>query len=821
VAEPLTTIRRTADGRVWLLGGGHALEYAKGAVSAVALPIGSAAVAPVDLEAAAGKLWVATSKKLTVLNDGRYRVFGAGQEFGGARLLTLLAGHDGTAWIGTDRGLFLLTAGAKAPEKAPWLGSEAVLSLCEDAEGNVWAGSGSSGLHVLRPRTFAAEPPTAGEGTTAVVESTDGAIVFGTRDRGVFRLGSAGAVPIVPISALTSPVILSLAPGLHGDLWAGTPDGLNHIEGGRVRRYTAADGLPDDFVRSVYAGRDGTVWVGTRHGLAHLRENGAIRTLTRADGLGSDSIGPMLGAGTRPDAGGDPWVGTAAGLTRLHDGKPENFSPNRDGSGAIVTALVQDGVDGLWVALHHGGLAHFRGGRFQPVRSRALPEEIAGLALDRAGFLWLRATRGVYRVPAGVLAACGAAACDASVSRYGTADGLPSDEITAEGMPSLWPVGSGELLFATRKGLAQADGLHVPVNRVPPPVAIERFAVDDVGQSLTGNPVQIDSGHHSFTFDYAGLSYTLPSKNRYRYMLEGFDRDWVDAGARRTAYYTSLPGRRYRFRVLAANNDGIWNETGAELRFSVRPPFYLRPWFYALAMLALAAAVLLLLQLRVQRVRGQFALVLNERNRVAREIHDTLAQDLVSVSLQLELLAQMMRANKLEPAAETIRETRALVKKGLDDARQSIWDLRANVTEGSLPAQIRRAAEQLADRLPATQVKVGGAYRKLDPTTEKEVLRITQESLLNVERHAAATGVLVSLQYGSDSLRLEVKDDGVGFSHAEARHKDGHYGVRGMEERAAALGGELTIASMPGQGTTVALNLPLPCAQGSGQGMPA
>ena len=207
------------------------------------------------------------------------------------------------------------------------------------------------------------------------------------------------------------------------------------------------------------------------------------------------------------------------------------------------------------------------------------------------------------------------------------------------------------------------DPAHFRVNLVPPPVALERFAVDDVTQPLhaADYSITVPAGHNHFQFDYAGLSFVAPQKVRYRFMLEGFDHDWTEAGSRRTAYYTNIPPGHYTFRVQAANNDGVWNTQGAALAFELRPHFYQTALVLCAAGgAALAAFIVLLLRLRLLRAEREFRAVLGERNRIAREIHDTLAQGYVGISVQLEVLSELLRHNKVEAAAKHLDKTRGL-----------------------------------------------------------------------------------------------------------------------------------------------------------------
>ncbi len=818
---PVTSLVQAADGSVFLLCGRAVWRYRRGSVTRVAAPEVTEPI--LDFEASSQTtMWMRTAHAVTLTGAGTQRTWRVGHELPGSHLETLQVDREGTAWVGTDRGLFTLTAeDAGHLTTVDVLRAEAVLSILEDREGNVWVGTETSGLHVLRPRSFRSETAAFHNAVSSVIEASDGAMWFGTRDDGVRRIAHDRVDTPVPASALTSPVVLSMAPGLAGDVWVGTPDGLNHIQHGAVRKYIAADGLPDEFVRSVLVDRRGTVWIGTRYGLAKI-ENGKIVVATQANGLGSDAIGSLL-LQRAPTAAEDAlWVATAAGLSRVRDGKTATFPGQAAGSGeaagasAIVTALAEDASGAIWVGLHGQGLNRFADGRFARIASSELPSEISALAVDEDKQLWVLANHRLSRVPVAALDACatGRKPCALKAKQYGVLDGMPTDEILPQGFPYLTQTTQHELWVATRKGIAVAEPAHLARNAVPPPVALERFAIDDVAQPLTAT-IQAAAKHQRYTFDYVGLSYTMPSRTRYRYMLEGLDRGWIDAGSRRTAYYTSLPAGAYRFRVLAANNDGVWNEGGAEVSFAVLPPFYQTLWFYALLVLTLAAGVLLLLRLRVQRIERRFALVLGERNRVAREIHDTLAQDLVSVSLQLQLVSQLVKTDHLPQATLQLEETRSLVKKGLESARQSIWNLRANTAGDDLPARLQAAVKRYAQRHTAPELKIGGAFRKLPVNLEDEVMRIAEESLSNIDRHAAAERVTVELRYDRDTLLLAVRDDGRGFAHDDARELEGHYGLRGMRERAAILHAEMTIISKQGEGTCVRLIVPLGAGEGA------
>jgi len=386
---------------------------------------------------------------------------------------------------------------------------------------------------------------------------------------------------------------------------------------------------------------------------------------------------------------------------------------------------------------------------------------------------------------------------------------LRSRETATNSHPSAWRSRDGHLWFATPKGLVEVDPAHFPVNSVPPGVALERFAIDDATMALhaADASMRIPAGHVHFEFDYAGLSFVAPQKVRYRYMLEGFDHGWTEAGARRTAYYTNIPAGHYTFRVQAANNDGVWNTEGAALKFELRPHFYQTLWFYALLLLAAAGVVAAAQRVRLARAEREFNAVLAERNRIAREIHDTLAQGYVGISVQLEVLSELLRLCKVDAAAKQLDLTRGYVREGLADARQSIWALRSQDSgETTLPVNLRRMVQAAGSDELEAEFGIFGAYRPLAPGTEREILRVAQEAIHNVKKHADAGRLTVQLEYGPSEIALEVRDDGRGFATGQAV-EHGHFGLTGMRERAALIGADLELASEPGGGTTVRLRV--------------
>jgi ligand-binding sensor domain-containing protein/signal transduction histidine kinase len=767
--------------------------------------------------------------------------FAVGKELPGSRIESVYADREGDLWVGTNRGLArIVPGGAAAPatvERMPAsdpLASNAVVSLLEDREGDLWAGTEAAGLHILRDARFLMLGTSDGlnsDAATAIVEDTHAGLpVFwiGTRDAGLNRVvalpdGTRTVTALTTANGLLSNVILSLASGPDGGLWVGTPDGLNHIANGSVASYTSADGLPDDFIRSVLAAPDGSVWIGTRRGLTNL-EHGHFLNYTVRDGLGSDLVGALA---LSPE--GSLWIATLGGLSRLREGKIENFTTADGLSSNVITALAAAPNGAMWMGTQGDGLNLWDGKQFRAVNRRgltgagALPSAIHAIAPATAGLnqLWLATDAGLTRLDLAATEACATKRdCDLNLAHgvsFSTADGLRSRETSSNSHPTVSRAADGTLWFTTPRGVVVVDPLHFPPTPPAPPVALERFAVDDrdLFQGPAGSALRIRAGALRFQFDYAGLSFAAPQKLRYQYMLEGFDHVWTDAGARRTAYYTNIPPGAYRFRVRAALGDAAFASAAdiasyapseAALSFVLQPRYYQTVWFRALAVLAVVALILLVFRRRVLRVEREFGAVMGERNRIAREIHDTLAQGYVGISLQLEILGQLLRHGRADAAAKHLKMTQEMVRDGLNDARQSIWALRSqDIGEQTLPIRLRRLVEP-ASQAPASQAQAGGglqahlevygAYRALPPEAEQEILRIAQEAIQNVKKHAAASRLGVRLEAGG-----------------RTRAQQGHYGLTGMRERAALIQGRIAIISQPGMGATVRLTVPAPETQ--------
>lgn len=732
-----------------------------------------------------------------------------------ARVNLLFCDQAGAIWIATSAGIARYFNG-KLDSRTPREGFSVsrVLSIAEDREGDLWFGTESGGVDILRDRaftTYGAENGISEDHILSVAQDRAGKVWLGTNGGGLDytnpnAVDKKGFLALTTANGLSSNIILSIAVAPNGDLWAGTPDGLDRIQGSSVTRFTSADGLADDFVRSLYFDSQGTLWIGTRRGLSQFRD-GKFTTWTTLDGLGSNLVGAIVEAN-----GGGLWIGTLNGLTRMRDHKFRDYT-TRDGlSNNVITALHQDSDGTLWIGTDGGGLSRWRNGVFKVVSTTgaALPPNVYSILADDGGNLWLGSNIGIYRVNREALNQyVDGAIPSVRVERFGIADGMKISETSSGGHPAASRLRNGALWFATLKGAAAVDPARLDSNRVPPPIAIEQFSVDDKPQIETGPAsLKIPAGARRFAFEYAALSFVAPGKVRFRYRLEGFDRHWIDAGSQRSAYYTNLPPGHYTFHVTAANNDGVWSASPASLAFDLRPYFYQTIWFYVLLCIAIALLGYFIYVGRMRHVESRYKAVLAERSRIAREIHDTLAQGFVALSVQLQIVDRAL-PDSPESARQHLNEAQELARTGLDDARRAIWELRSqNAENNDLASRLKQMAERVTAQSDIkTQIEVHGAYRPISEHTESELLRIGQEAVTNVVRHAAASQINIQLHFSRRRVKMTIADDGRGFSGEAPAVPNGHFGIIGMRERVQQMGGNFRVSSKPGEGTQIQVDV--------------
>ncbi len=850
--ENVVAILSDAQGVVWIAGDQGIQAYDKGKWKAVYT--GSVTEFTKSQQ---GILWAATDRGIGKIENGKLRFEPEPTLLHGAEVETILADHAGDLWIGTSAGLAVLDGQSTASystrnglpgnsvhsifedrEGAVWVSTDhgvarfvdgkmdvfttqdglsapLVLSIFEDQEGSLWLGTDAGGMTMLRNQVFTSYTAADGlpeENTKTIFASQDHAtgqdsvVWIGTDGGGLVRMLQQSFQTIRAKNGLASNIVLAIAQDTQDDLWVGTPDGLDHIQkDGHIAHLTSADGLADDFVRSLLADGDGSLWIGTRHGLSHWK-NGAVETYTQMDGLNSDFIGALA-----RDSKRDLWVGTLNGLNEWKQGKFSSYTVHDGLSSDIITALYADSKGALWIGTKGGGLNRMKNGRlFSYGNVDSIPQNIYGFIQDNSGNLWISSDRGIFKLSLASLDNfVDGRAKNVSIVAYGTADGMPTSQCSSGGHPVVSKSADGALWFATPRGVTSIQPENAAYNTTPPPVAMEQVSID--GKVVPSNaPLRVAPGHTRYAFRYAGLSFIAPQSVRFRYRLEGFDPSWIDAGTRRQAEYTNLKPGTYRFRVIAENNDNVWNDTGTSFSFQVEPHIYQTLWFYLALCVMLAFATYELYRLRVRQMQSQFGAVLAERNRIAREIHDTLAQGLVGISLQLEI-AKRVLADSNHAVKEHLESAISLVGSSLSEARRSIWDLRSqNSGAVDIPARLSEIVQQIKKKSTAEIVlEIHGAYRSIPEATAQELVKITQEAVINAVRHAEARNILVQVNYGSSSVQVLVADDGRGFTEEEAIHAStgGHFGLIGMKERAKMIQAALLVESQNGNGTKIMLKI--------------
>jgi ligand-binding sensor domain-containing protein/signal transduction histidine kinase len=753
-------------------------------------------------ETNSGLLWLGTL-------DGLYQVDREGRTLTvtlpNSRVSALRIDREGALWIATAGGVARLRGEQlETFTTSDGLSSNLVLSLFEDREGSMWIGTEAGGLNLLKSKkfnTFTTKEGLPSDLVKVIYQDPQGGIWIGSNGGGLTLFKNGKFTTWTTRDGLSSDVVLSLAGDTNGVIWIGTPDGLNRFHNGKFQTFTFADGLSNDLVRSVLVDRNGVLWVGTRDGLNSFRDN-EFTTYTTKDGLANNFIGALF-----EDSKGNLWVGTLGGLSKIKDGKFQTFTTKDGLSSNTVISIYEDAAGDLWIGTNGGGLNRLHGGKFNSFTIAA--DVIYRILEDKQQNLWCSSNQGIFRVNKSELDKVGNDA-NATVNPvfYGPADGTLTRECSGGGHPAGWQTSDGRMWFATIKGLAVIDPEHIPLNTSPPPIAIEQIFIDNQSVPLT-QKLKISPDASRLDFYYTALSFIAPENVRFKYRLEGFDDNWIDGGARRVASYTNLRPGNYTFRVIAANNDGVWNESGAAVEFYLQPHFYQTYWFYLICLLLLALTAWLLYRMRVKRMASQFQAVLAERSRIAREIHDNLAQDILGISVQLELVARLMPA-AAETAKGHLDRARILVRNSMTEARRYVWDLRSQeLQKKDLPAALRDTTKRLtAESKIEAVVEVAGPSRPLPPDVETNLLRIGQEAINNAVKHARANRIDVALNFDTRNVRLSIRDDGQGFDPGE-QIADGHFGLIGMRERAAQVCGVLSIESANERGTEIVVEVPL------------
>jgi ligand-binding sensor domain-containing protein/two-component sensor histidine kinase len=762
----------------------------------------------------AGRLWIGTRNGgLHLHSDGRYRSYTRRDGLPSNSIRAMLEDRHGNLWIGTESGGLARFRDGRFSvlDTSTGLPHNFVRSLHEDRDGNLWVGT-RGGLVRLRERrvtTLTTSDGLAHDHVRTLLEDARGRLWAGTAlGLNLIRNGTVSLAMLSGDSAKDN--LRSIGQGPTGRLWFGEERGLYCWQEGRIRRYGAADGLPEVLVRAVVETRQGHVWAGTAAGLYRMQISAPNPRFTRVLTPLSSEEDEFRGILEAPD--GTLWIGTGEGLLHLNHDQWRRYTSADGLANNFITTLALSSEGGLWIGTR-GGLSRFHHGKFHffTRRDGLLSDNILGAVEDDYGHLWLSSPRGVSRLDRQQLHRFQhGQSRELRPISFDASDGMRSADCSGHAQPSAAKTRDGRLWFPTVQGMV---GFHPQAAAIPtskPHVLVENAFAGKLALSLTENAIQVPAGANDLEIQFTAIRLAAAERLRFRYRLEGYDEDWVDAGSRRTAFYTNLPPGEFTFRVAVHENGGPSLDE-ALLPVRIAPRYYQTSWFLlltiALAAALIAGAAISLYRLRLAYIQRRYELVLAERTRIAREVHDTLMQGVTGISLQLEVASQQILDS---PAAAKTRVDRALTRLDavLAEARQCILELRAHdPVEGDLGRAVTTLVQELSEgHAITTRVAVDGDPRKLSPRVETELLRIAREAITNALVHSGASVLEVSLRFEPRHVRLLLCDDGKGFDLQQIPYS--HFGIRGMRERAQQLGAEWQLRSAPGAGTAVEVAVP-------------
>lgn len=734
----------------------------------------------------------------------------------------LLFDRDGALWATTlGEGLHRLQYpaaprrdGADAPDagfeafrRIDGLSSDYVHPVLEDREGNLWIGS-SRGLDRFRHSNVVPALLPDGAQDFAIAAGRAGSVLIGSRNVPLMRL-KGHRIEFLDLA----PPITAVHRDHDGVTWLGGPNGLWTLQDGRLSEVTALPIENYSGVQAIAKARDGALWVSLNTPGVWRLQDGRWRHFHDLAGM-PDGASPLT---LLCASDGTLWMGFARNsVSLMKDGTLRELDAAQGLSVGNVTALTES-AGGIWIGGERG-LARFSGGRLRSMQvgEASAFRGITGVVQRRNGDLWLNGARGILYVPASATAQLfDDAIQEPRYERFDFLDGVPGIPAQFRPIPTAVETGDGWLWFATTGGVVSIDPASIRRNTIPPPVRIRSVSADQQAFRPGTDALELPAGIHNLQIGYTALSLSIPERVRFRYRLEGHDTAWQEAGNRRMAFYSDPGPGTYTFRVIAANNDGVWNEVGDSLTLTIAPLYYQTLWFRVLCvLLALSIAwIAYLLRLRhlAQQIRLRLRERYGERERIARELHDTLLQGTQGLILRLHAASQGLRDD--DPVRQDLEKAMDLAERALTEGRDRVRGLRGDVQYwhdlGNALLHVRDEVQ--VEPLPDMRLVVEGKPRPLLPGIAEELYLIGREAVLNALHHAAAGTIEIELGYHPRELRLRVRDDGVGMpEHAPSR--PGHWGLDGMYERAERIGGHLDILSRVGAGTDVNLRVPAAAA---------
>ena len=728
----------------------------------------------------------------------------------------LLSDPAGNLWIGTRReGIWRIDSeGVSQWSSGNGLPDDAIRCLFIDDEQNLWIGMLTGGLSRWRKGALAPYGDPEGFHATYsanVLADSRGDLWLGTWGKGLFRRHNGKLMPASPPSMPIATPIRALAEDGRQQIWVGTWfDGVYRWDGRAFHHYLLGNESPGNAVSAILPDKKGGLWIGTYTGLIYF-PSGEPTSQHRTAYLESNLVTCLA-----QYADGSILVGTSTGLYRISQGKAIAVA-GLDKS--YVLSLAVDSRGYAWAGTKVGLYAVHSGGVTQVPSNDGLPNVLVNsLIEDRDGHIWLGTSRGIVRLSLTELhAVVNGSQSRLSAVILGKADGMRSSECGGPSKPTATQMPDGSLWFATTKGFVHTTDLAEKLGTTKPVATITGWAFSndpdaaDLVTPTVSPRIDLKAGQRDILVFFNAKLLSNPAHVEFRYRLAGYDSEWTHTRAR-VSRYRRLPPGQYRFEVQARSAGEEWSSPIAVIALEQHPYFYETWYFYVAVVLSVAGITFQLFRRRVQLMKGRIGIVLEERNRIARECHDTLMAGFAAISWQLEATAKLFRDSKSEttPPAESCELARSMVAHCQAEARRIIWDLRDTdeVTNILSHALARTLSANMTQDAIETTFDVDGDEMPLAPGCVHHLVCIGQEAVSNAIRHASPSRIMINLKYESDALSLSIRDDGRGFQSSELPPAlSGHFGIPVMEERARKLGGTLRLQSSIGGGTDVTVRV--------------
>jgi signal transduction histidine kinase/ligand-binding sensor domain-containing protein len=816
--EPTANIlQRMPDGAVWFLDGSRLRKFEKGQITVDFAP--DFTIHRV-FEDSQGRAWIAGNQdELFMLKDGKLSTYSEKNGFPKCRFINAIEDRNGRILFSTPLGLLIFENGKFSRFTTKnGLVSDKVTTTYQDREGSIWVGT-QGGLSRITEATvtpYSTANGLANDNVYPIYQDRRGKIWIGSWS-GLTVYENGQFQNVSQKFSLVGENISAIYEDRQDTIWICTWSGkIVQINQDKIITLPPNEQL-GSHIRAVHQNRAGKMWFGTTRGLVSV-ENNIFTTFNAKDGIPGKAVYVI-----HEDRNGQLWIGSDGGLTKFKDGVFTAFTEKEGFADNIVRAIYEDNDGTLWIGMYDSGLYRYKQGKFTHFTTEQglFDNGVFQIIEDKAGNFWISCNQGVYRVKKTELNELAENRLAKITSiLYNKRDGMLNSECNGGTQPAGIMAQDGRIWFPTQKGVAVINPNKIPLNSQPPPVAVQSLSVDTKPVDIR-LPIKINPGQTNLEIHYSGLSFINPELVKFKYKLAGLDDEWVDAGSRRTAYYTHLLPGNYRFVVIAANRDGIWNEQGATLEIEVLPPFWRTRFFLALVLFAILLTGFALYRWRIGKlkhskaVQEAFSRQLiesqeEERTRIAVELHDSLGQILVLIKNWATLGLQAKNEQKYEKT--NLNEISAAASDAINEVREIAYNLGPYQLDR---LGLRTSIEEMVQKVTTSssiqfEVKIDKIDDYFDKQTKINIFRILQEAVNNIVKHSAATKATLKIEIPGSQITLQISDNGRGFVAENVNfHGKRGFGLFGMTERVKLLQGEIFIKAEPESGTTIFIRLPI------------